>query len=92
MRAPVSLVRGILHNIVSAIGSLQRPVEFTCGDCERWERCGMPSSDDCIFRAEQIARGDLEIKRLAKALSLAMGWPRPLQRPKTTSIEEFDFW
>ncbi len=92
MRAPVSLVRGILHNIVSAIGSLQRPVEFTCGDCERWERCGMPSSDDCIFRAEQIARGDLEIKRLAKALRLAMGWATPLHQPKTRPVMDPEIW
>jgi hypothetical protein len=35
----------------------------------------MPSSDDCVFKAEQIARGDWQMKRLSKALSLAMGWP-----------------
>ncbi len=92
MRAPVSVVRGILHKIVSTIGSLQRTVEFTCGDCERWARCGLPSSDDCIFRAEQIARGDVEIKRLTKALGLAMGWARPLQRPKTKTVVDPEVW
>ena len=30
--------------------------EFTCGECERWERCGLPPSDKCITRAAQVAR------------------------------------
>jgi hypothetical protein len=82
MPAPVTVVRHIRDKIASAFRSLQRPVEFTCGDCDRWARCGMPSSDDCVFKAEQIARGDLQLKRLTKALSLAMGWPRPLVRSR----------
>ncbi len=92
MRAPATVVRRILHNIASALASLHRPVEFTCGDCERWARCGMPSSDDCIFKAEQIARGDLQTKRLTKALSLAMGWDRRLQRSNTKSIVDSEIW
>jgi hypothetical protein len=42
----------------------------------------MPSSDNCIFKAEQIARGDWRTKRLFKALSLAMGSPMPFERSK----------
>jgi len=30
--------------------------EFTCGDCDRWRRCGLPPTDDCPMRGEQIAR------------------------------------
>jgi hypothetical protein len=37
------------------VGSLQRPT-FQCGQCERWQRCGQPPSNDCIMRAIQIAR------------------------------------
>jgi hypothetical protein len=92
MRAPATVVRRTLHKIASALGTLYRPIEFTCGDCERWARCGMPSSDDCIFKAERIARGDLQTKRLAKALSLAMGWDRRLQRPSTKSIMDSEIW
>ncbi len=92
MRASATVVRRFLHKIASALGSLHRPVEFTCGDCERWARCGMPSSDDCIFKAEQIARGDFQTKRLTKALSLATGWDRRLQRPNAKSIVDSEIW
>ena len=27
---------------------------FTCGDCERWQRCGMRPGSACIPRAAQI--------------------------------------
>ena len=37
---------------------------FTCGDCERWERCGLPPHDDCVHRAEQIARGATPVRRV----------------------------
>jgi hypothetical protein len=37
---------------------------FTCGDCERWERCGLPPHDDCVHRAAQIARGVTPVRRL----------------------------
>lgn len=50
----------------------------------------MASSDNCIFKAEQIARGDIHLKRLTKALSLAMGWPRPLIR--SNSIVDPNAW
>lgn len=79
-------IADIVHKAASTLRSLCHPVEFTCGDCERWARCSMPSSDDCIFKAEQIARGDWQTKRLSKALSLAMGWPRPLERSEINSM------
>jgi hypothetical protein len=40
--------------------------DFVCGECERWERCGLPPSDKCIVRAAQIARnGGRPIKRVS---------------------------
>ena len=39
--------------------------EFYCGECERWERCGLPPHVDCIAKAAQLARdGDRRIRRL----------------------------
>ena len=31
-----------------------RSAEFTCGDCERRERCGQPPSEACVVRAAQV--------------------------------------
>jgi len=87
-----TVIADIVHKTASMLGSLFQPGEFTCGDCERWDRCGMPSSDDCLFRAEQIARGDWQMKRLRKALSLAMGRPMSLARSKTRSIVDPAIW
>ena len=47
--------------------------EFACVDCERWDRCGLSSSKNCIARTEQIERGDWKWRRRAKALRL-VGW------------------
>jgi hypothetical protein len=75
MRAP-TVIRKILGELASKLASSE-PVDFVCADCERWARCGLASSDDCVFRAEQIARGDWQMRRRVKALSLAMGWCPP---------------
>jgi len=80
------VIADIVHKAASALWSLRQPVEFTCGDCEHWAHCSMPSSDDCTFKAGQIARGDWQTKRLSKALSLALGWPRPLERSKQLQL------
>jgi hypothetical protein len=42
----------------------RRRSTFTCGQCERWERCGLPPHEDCVVRAAQLARGARPIKRL----------------------------
>jgi hypothetical protein len=69
-----ALVRDLVNKLASALRSLRQPTEFVCGDCERWARCGMPSSDNCIFKAEQIARGDWQMKRLFNALNPGNGF------------------
>lgn len=84
-------VRDLVKRLGSTVSSLRQSAEFVCGDCERWARCGMPSSDNCIFKAEQIARGDWQMKRLSKALSLAMGW-MPSDRSKVRSIVNHEIW
>jgi hypothetical protein len=91
MRA-VTVLRSGCNKFTSVLRSLHRSTEFAGGDCERWVRCGMPSSDNCIFKAEQIARGDWQMKRLARALSLASGWATPLNRPKLRSSMDPEIW
>jgi hypothetical protein len=53
---------------------MRRESDFTCGDCERSDRCGLPPSDTCIVRAEQIARGDWKIGTRAEALIQTVRW------------------
>jgi hypothetical protein len=52
----------LFKNAFAALGKFvatrRRLSAFTCGDCERWERCGLPPSDTCPYRVEQMARGD----------------------------------
>jgi hypothetical protein len=81
-----NIVRGFVKELASTLASLPQSTDFVCGDCERWARCGMPSSDNCIYKAEQVARGDWQRRRLTKALSLARGWATPSERLKTRSI------
>jgi len=42
--------------------------EFVCADCERWNRCSLSPSKNCIARMEQIQRDDWKWRRRAKAL------------------------
>jgi hypothetical protein len=51
-------IQGVFAWFVRTVAVLRRPRDFTCGDCERSDRCGLPPSDRCIVRAAQIARGD----------------------------------
>jgi hypothetical protein len=59
----LDIIRGIFAKGI-ALMSRPRRSDFTCGDCERWQRCGLPPHDDCIVRAEQLARGAMPVKRL----------------------------
>lgn len=75
MRA-TSAIRDIFADVSSRIATM-RNSDFTCADCERWARCGLPPSDSCIFRAEQIASGDWKARRRARALVQDAGWYGP---------------
>jgi hypothetical protein len=61
-------IQDVFARFARTAAARQRRPEFTCGDCERSERCGLPPSDRCIVRAAQIARGDWTKKRLATTL------------------------
>ena len=49
-------IRKIFTKLASLIATPRPGSDFVCGECERWERCGLPPSDQCIVRAAQIAR------------------------------------
>jgi hypothetical protein len=76
MQAP-SIVRGLFTKVTSAWAFLRREPEFVCADCSQWARCGLASSDHCVIRAAELARGDWKMRRRAKALRFVMGWPMP---------------
>ena len=50
-----------------------KPV-FYCGQCERWERCGLPPSEDCIPMLTQIELQGGKLKDGGN--SVAAAWPR----------------
>jgi len=64
----------VFAGLFSRIAAKRFESGFTCGDCERADRCGLPPSDTCVFRAEQIARGDWKARRRAKVLLQNAGW------------------
>jgi len=62
-------VHGVFTRLASFMSGLRRRSAFTCGDCERSDRCGLPPSDTCVVRAAQLARGDWQWKRRVKTLN-----------------------
>ena len=50
--------RKIAAAAATVAGHLQARHEFTCGDCERWERCGLSPNDTCVIKLAQLARYD----------------------------------
>ena len=64
----ITEIRGILGKNANVLMPPSRLSEFTCGDCERSDRCGKPPDEACVFRAEQIARGNWKERRQAKDL------------------------
>ena len=42
--------------------------EFTCGDCERWERCGEPPHADCVARLTQASQRSARTRRFDASL------------------------
>ena len=56
MRA-LELVRGVLAGFAARLAAARsRRREFNCGDCDRWERCGLSPSDRCYIRAAALGR------------------------------------
>jgi hypothetical protein len=61
-------IQDVFASFARTVVALRRPPEFTCGDCERSDRCGLPPSDRCIVKAAQIASGDWTKKGHATTL------------------------
>jgi len=64
MRAIGSL-KAVASAIAGRMVALRSRPDFYCGQCERWERCGLPPSEDCIHRAMQIERDGGRSRRSA---------------------------
>ena len=56
-----------VKRVVAGLAELKarrRSSEFMCGECERWERCGLPPDENCIVKVAQLARdGRRPVKR-----------------------------
>jgi hypothetical protein len=64
---------GIFARVSGVVSRLFRDPEFTCSDCEMWERCGSPPNNNCVDRAAQLERGDWKLRRRARAMSRTVG-------------------
>ena len=69
-----NLNEGIFARFAHTMVALLRRPDFSCADCERSLRCGLPPSDRCIARAAQIARDDWKVRRRDKAPSKWWTW------------------
>ena len=49
-------VTNAIKMVLARVASPPRRPAFSCGECERWERCGRPPSADCIVMLAQIER------------------------------------
>jgi hypothetical protein len=59
----------MLAGLAALLARRRRQPDFMCGDCERWERCGLPPNKNCIVMAAQLARdGDRPVERRILAL------------------------
>ena len=41
---------------LAALVARRPSTDFVCGECERWERCGLAPHKECIVMAAQVAR------------------------------------
>jgi hypothetical protein len=61
-------IQDVFARLARIVAAPRRRPEFTCGDCDRSDRCGLPPGDRCIVKAAQMARGDWTRKRHATTL------------------------
>jgi hypothetical protein len=64
----IRFIRSMFAKDAARTAMGRRDSGFTCADCERSHQCALPPSANCIFRAEQIARGDWKARRRTKTL------------------------
>ena len=70
----INTIRSIMTAFSDRIAMMRRMSEFTCGDCNRWHRCGLRPDAACVVRGEQVARGEWRARRQAKALLHSVTW------------------
>jgi hypothetical protein len=51
-----SLARAVAARFAALIAWSHRERDFACGECERWQRCGLPPNQRCIVMMAQIER------------------------------------
>lgn len=56
-------IRAAFKRITGYLAAVRSRSEFSCGDCERWERCGLAPTDACVVRAAQLERMDRRLPR-----------------------------
>jgi hypothetical protein len=80
LRSPARNVAGLQEVVMSILGTLwaaiarvvateRRLSRFTCGDCDRWARCGLPPDANCVYRAAQVADDEWRLRRRARSLA-----------------------
>lgn len=84
MRISESIQRLTLK-AVGLLASRLREPEFVCGDCDRWERCGLKPSDNCPFRPEQIARHE-QSRRMRWLNARATGFSQSLPQDGSDGV------
>lgn len=69
-------IQRMFGTIAARIAAVRRGSQFSCGDCERNEQCGLPPGDNkCVVKAEQIAREGDTAPRPPHGYFTAV-WPR----------------
>ena len=66
-------IRDLCSGLAAFIARVSRGDEFTCSDCERWEQCGLPPNENCVFRAAQLEDGGWKSRKRARALARIVG-------------------
>ncbi|MEI9803350.1 MAG: hypothetical protein WDN48_01395 [Pseudolabrys sp.] len=67
-------IKAVIDRFMARFAASRRASKFTCGDCDRSERCGLPPHADCAAKAAQLAQEDGDHKR-GYAYYKAV-WPR----------------
>jgi len=49
-------MRQTLTTLAKRIAGPRPESGLVCSECERWRRCGLPPSNNCVVMLEQIAR------------------------------------
>ncbi|HEY1365233.1 MAG TPA: hypothetical protein VGF60_23520 [Xanthobacteraceae bacterium] len=58
-----ALVHTVITWLSAVVARLRARPAFVCGECERWQRCGLPPDKRCVVMAAQIARDGEPVAR-----------------------------